>query len=136
MRRHRWIELLSDYDYKIRYHPGKANIVADALSRKERLKPLRVQALVMKIDSNMTSQTLNAQVEAVYEENVKDENLRGMEKEFETRPDGTRCFMKRSSLPHYGGLRDLIMHESHKSNYPGLDKMYHDLKKLYWWPNM
>ncbi|GJX45113.1 putative reverse transcriptase domain-containing protein [Tanacetum coccineum] len=73
------------------------------------------------------------------EENVKNEYLRGMDKEFETRPDGTRCIRRRSWLPHFGGLRDLIMHESHKSKYsihPRSDKMYHDLKKLYWWPNM
>ncbi|GJY16099.1 reverse transcriptase domain-containing protein [Tanacetum coccineum] len=62
-----------------------------------------------------------------------------MDKSFEIRPDGTRCIKNRSWLPLFGGLRDLIMHESHKSKYsihPGSDKMYHDLKKLYWWPNM
>ncbi|GJW93821.1 putative reverse transcriptase domain-containing protein [Tanacetum coccineum] len=82
---------------------------------------------------------LYAQNEALKEENVKNENLRGMDKSFEIRPDGTRCIKNRSWLPLFGGLRDLIMHESHKSKYsihPGSDKMYHDLKKLYWWPNM
>nr|GFA36535.1 putative reverse transcriptase domain-containing protein [Tanacetum cinerariifolium] len=80
-----------------------------------------------------------AQVEATKEENVKEENLRGMNKEFKTRPNGTLCIKKQSWLPCFGGLMDLIMHESHKSKYsihPGFHKMYHDLKRLYWWPNM
>nr|GEX05285.1 reverse transcriptase domain-containing protein [Tanacetum cinerariifolium] len=47
MRQHRWLELLVDYDWKIHYHPGKENVIADALSQKERIKPLRVRALVM-----------------------------------------------------------------------------------------
>ena len=139
MRQRRWIELLSDYDCDIRYHPGKANVVADALSRKERAKPLRVRALVMTIQSNLPSQIRDAQAEALKDENVKNETLRGMDKSFETKTDGTKCFMNRSWLPHFGGLRDLIMNESHKSKYsihPGSDKMYHDLKTLYWWPNM
>ena len=62
-----------------------------------------------------------------------------IQKKFKTRSDGTLCFQCRSWLPLYSGLRDLIMHESHKSKYsihPGSDKMYHDLKLLYWWPNM
>ncbi|GJV40357.1 putative reverse transcriptase domain-containing protein [Tanacetum coccineum] len=64
MRQHRWLELLSDYDCEILYHPGKANLVADALSRKERIKPLRVRALVMAIGLNLLVQILNAQVKA------------------------------------------------------------------------
>ncbi|GKA28880.1 putative reverse transcriptase domain-containing protein [Tanacetum coccineum] len=76
---------------------------------------------------------------AIKEENIKAENLRGMDKAFEVRPDGTRCIKNRSWLPLFGNLRDLIMRESYKSKYsihPGSDKMYQDLKKLYWWPNM
>ncbi|GKC30047.1 reverse transcriptase domain-containing protein [Tanacetum coccineum] len=83
--------------------------------------------------------SLQAQTEAIKEENIEAENLRGMDKAFEVRPDGTRCIKNRSWLPLFGNLRDLIMHESHKSKYsihPGSDKMYQDLKKLYWWPNM
>ncbi|GJV32802.1 putative reverse transcriptase domain-containing protein [Tanacetum coccineum] len=112
---------------------------ADALSRKERIKPLRVRSLVMTIHPNLPSQILKAQTEALKEENIKAENLRGIDKAFEMCLDGTRCIKNRSWLPLFGNLRDLIMHESHKSKYsihPGSDKMYQDLKKLYWWPNM
>ncbi|GJU93257.1 putative reverse transcriptase domain-containing protein [Tanacetum coccineum] len=81
----------------------------------------------------------DASHQALKEENIKAENLRGMDKSFEISPDGTRCIKNLSWLPLFGNLRDLIMHKSHKSKYsihPGSDKMYQDLKKLYWWPNM
>ncbi|GJT46321.1 putative reverse transcriptase domain-containing protein [Tanacetum coccineum] len=74
MRQRRWLELLADYDYEIRYHPGKANVVADALSRKERIKPLRVRALVMTLHPKLPSQILEAQTEAIKEENIEAEN--------------------------------------------------------------
>ncbi|GJY19802.1 putative reverse transcriptase domain-containing protein [Tanacetum coccineum] len=135
----RWLELLSDYDCKIRYHPRKANVVADALSRKERLKPLRFRALVMTISLNLPVQILEAQVEARKEENYGTEDLCGMIKKLEPRADETLCLNGRSWIPCFGDLRELIMHELHKSKYlvhPGSDKMYQDLKKLYWWLNM
>ncbi|GKA97848.1 putative reverse transcriptase domain-containing protein [Tanacetum coccineum] len=65
-----WLELLSDYDCDIRYHPGKANVVADALSRKERGKPLRIRALVMTIGLNLPKQILEAQTEVLKPENL------------------------------------------------------------------
>ncbi|GJV23782.1 putative reverse transcriptase domain-containing protein [Tanacetum coccineum] len=65
MRQRCWLELLSDYDCKIHYHQGKANVVADALSRKERIKPLRVRALVMTIGLDLPNQILNARTEAM-----------------------------------------------------------------------
>ncbi|GKB02632.1 putative reverse transcriptase domain-containing protein [Tanacetum coccineum] len=64
MRHRRWLELLSDYYCEIRYHPGKANVVADALSRKERDSPLRVRALVMTIGLDLPKQILEAQIKA------------------------------------------------------------------------
>ncbi|GJS90679.1 putative reverse transcriptase domain-containing protein [Tanacetum coccineum] len=118
IRQCRWLELLSDYDCEIRYHPGKANVVADALSRKEQIKPLRVRDLVMTIGLNLPKQILEAQIEPQKPENFKNED---------------------ELVAMLCDLRTVIMHESHKSKYsihPGSEKMYEDMKKLYWWPNM
>ncbi|GJS83622.1 putative reverse transcriptase domain-containing protein [Tanacetum coccineum] len=78
MRQRRWLELLSDYDCEIRYHPGKANVVADALSSKEREPPLRVRALVMTIGLNLPKQILDAQTEARKPEKIKNEDVGGV----------------------------------------------------------
>nr|GEV84406.1 putative reverse transcriptase domain-containing protein [Tanacetum cinerariifolium] len=113
MRQCRWLELLSDYDYEIRYHMGKANVVADALSRKERIKPIRVRALVMTIGLELAKQILMLR--------LKHENQR----------------TSRTNM--LGECWTVIMHESHKSKYSihsGFDKMYQDMKRLYWWLNM
>ncbi|GKB88392.1 putative reverse transcriptase domain-containing protein [Tanacetum coccineum] len=134
MRQRRWLELLSDYDCEIHYHLGKANVVADALSQKE-----RVRALVLTIGLNLPVQILNAQVEARKEENFGIEDLCGMINKLEQRADGMLFLNGRSWIPYRCDLRELIMNELHKSKYPihpGSDKMYQDLKKLYWWPNM
>ncbi|GKE78216.1 putative reverse transcriptase domain-containing protein, partial [Tanacetum coccineum] len=105
---------------------------ADALSRKERIKPLRVQALVMTIDLDLPKQILNAQIEAQKLENLKNKDVGGMiwkdipKEKLESRADGTLCLNGRSWLPCYGDLRTMIMHESHKSKYsihPGSDKI-------------
>ncbi|GJZ46609.1 putative reverse transcriptase domain-containing protein [Tanacetum coccineum] len=145
MRQRRWLELLSDYDCDIRYHPVKANVVADALSRKERPKPLRVRALVVTIGLNLPKQILEAQTEALKPENLTAKDVGGMLRQDLTKErlkpytNGTLCLNNQSWLPCYGDLRTLIMYESHKSKYfihLGSDKMYQDLKHLYWWPNM
>nr|GEZ39008.1 hypothetical protein [Tanacetum cinerariifolium] len=106
MRQRSWLEQPSDYGCDICYHPRKANVVADTLSRKEWDKPLRTD--------------------------IPKERL-------EPRADGTLCLNGRIWLPYYDDLRSVIMHESHKSKYsihPGSEKMYQDMKKLYWWRNM
>ncbi|GJV25622.1 putative reverse transcriptase domain-containing protein [Tanacetum coccineum] len=135
----RWLELLSDYDCKIRYHPRKANVVADALSRKEREPPLRVQALGMTMGLNLPKQILDAQTEARKPENIKNEDVGGMlvenskdpeklrTKKLEPRADGTLCLNGRSWLSCYGDLRTVIMHESYKSKYSSI---YPFLKKI------
>ncbi|GJS43402.1 putative reverse transcriptase domain-containing protein [Tanacetum coccineum] len=95
MRQRRWIELLSDYDCEIHYHPSKANVVTDALSRKEREKPIRVRALVMTVYLDLFEKILKAQTEAMKEERVKAENLGRLIKPiFEIRSDGMRYFDK------------------------------------------
>ncbi|GJR25134.1 putative reverse transcriptase domain-containing protein [Tanacetum coccineum] len=112
----RWIELFSDYECEIRYHPGKANVVADALSRKERLKPRRIRAMAMTIQTGMREKIQTTQSGALKQEYI----------------------LAEESL-HVGGVRTVIMDEAHKSKYsvhPGADKMYHDLRDMYWWSRM
>ncbi|GKD78447.1 putative reverse transcriptase domain-containing protein [Tanacetum coccineum] len=105
----------------------------------------------MTIGLDLPKQILEARTKARKPENHKSEDVGGMliknlkdpekprKEKLESRADGTLCFNNRSWLPCYGDLRSLIMHESHKSKYyvhPGSDKMYKDMKQLYWWPNM
>ncbi|GJR53047.1 putative reverse transcriptase domain-containing protein [Tanacetum coccineum] len=119
MRQRRWIKLLNDNECEIKYHSGKVNVVADALSRKERLKPRRGEA----------SKDLKAPVEWLIR----------LEKHFERRDDGGIYLFDRISIPSVGGVRKLIMDAAHTSRYsihPGADKMYYDLRDLYWWPGM
>ncbi|GJT11639.1 reverse transcriptase domain-containing protein [Tanacetum coccineum] len=139
MRQRRWIELFSDYECEIRYHPGKANVVADALSRKERVKPRRVRAMAMTIQSGMKVLILAAQKEAFEQENLPSERLNGLEQQMEKRDDGSLYFLDRIWVPLVGDVRITIMDEAHKSKYsvhPGADKMYYDLRDMYWWPGM
>ncbi|GJY77840.1 reverse transcriptase domain-containing protein, partial [Tanacetum coccineum] len=134
-----WIELFSDYECEIRYHPGKANVVADALSRKEKVKPKRVQAMAMTIHSGMKGMILAAQGEAFDQENVMNERLHGLDQQMERKRDGSLYFMDRIWVPLVGGVRTVIMDEAHKSRYfvhPRADKMYYDLRDMYWWPGM
>ncbi|GKD45004.1 hypothetical protein Tco_1269649, partial [Tanacetum coccineum] len=109
MRQHRWLELLSDYDCDIRYHPGKANVIADALSRKERESSLRTET---RKPENIKNEDVGGMLieNAKYLEAIRTEKL-------EPRMDGTLCLNGRSWLPCYDDLRTVIMHESHKSKY-------------------
>nr|GFB42488.1 putative reverse transcriptase domain-containing protein [Tanacetum cinerariifolium] len=115
------------------YHPSKANVVADALIRKERVKPKRVRAMNMTLQSSIKDRILAAQKKA------SDEFAglqKGLDEIVELRNDGALYYLDRIWVPLKGDVRTLIMDEAHKSKYsvhPGADKMYYDLRDRYWW---
>ncbi|GJS52887.1 putative reverse transcriptase domain-containing protein [Tanacetum coccineum] len=130
MRQKRWLELFSDYKCEIKYHPGKANVV---------VKPRRVRAMVVTIQSGVKGLILAAQGEAFKDENVIAKGLNGTDQQMEKREDGSLHYMDRIWVLLVGGVRTKIMDEAHKMRYsvhPGADKMYYDLRDMYWWPGM
>nr|GEU65493.1 putative reverse transcriptase domain-containing protein [Tanacetum cinerariifolium] len=114
MRQRRWLKLLSDYDCEIRYHLGKENVAADALSHKEIIEPLRVRALVMTIGLDLPRKILEALIESMKPENLEKDDICGMirkdipKKKLEPHADGTLCLNGRSWLPCYVGEAQLI----------------------------
>ncbi|GJU37908.1 putative reverse transcriptase domain-containing protein [Tanacetum coccineum] len=118
------------------YYRSKANVVADALSRKERVKPKRFRAMNMTLQSSIKDRILAVQKEAV------DESAglqKGLDEMIEQRSYGTLYYLDQIWVPLKGDVRTLIMDEAHKSKYyvhPGADKMYYDLRDRYWWPGM
>ncbi|GKA24370.1 putative reverse transcriptase domain-containing protein [Tanacetum coccineum] len=110
MHQRRWIELFSNYEYEIRYHPGKANVVANALIRKVRVKPRCIRAMAMTIQSRVKSIVLAAQSEAFKEENVPVERLHGLDQQMERKEDESLYFMDRIWVSLVGDM--------------------------YWWPGM
>ncbi|GJY85620.1 putative reverse transcriptase domain-containing protein [Tanacetum coccineum] len=136
-----------------RSNPHRTSVILPVIVEK------RVQVLLPTLIESKESTTHlrsegakdEAETEARKPENIKNEDIGGMllenskdpekfrKEKLEPCADGTLCFNGRSGLPCYGDLRTVIMHESHKSKYsihPSSDKMYQDMKKLYWWPNM
>ncbi|KAJ9556411.1 hypothetical protein OSB04_011025 [Centaurea solstitialis] len=146
MRQRRWIELLSDYDCEILYHPGKGNVVADALSRKGgKVKPgivdsrLGIVAYRISIVPDLKSEIRECQEKALKEENLKSERLVGLVDTLVSDAEGLKCFGNRIWVPKLGDLRKKILDEAHKSKYsvhPGTNKMYHGLRQNFWWPGM
>ncbi|GAU16878.1 hypothetical protein TSUD_368270 [Trifolium subterraneum] len=154
---------LKDYDFELSYHPGKANVVADALSRKslhmsslmekelELIEEFRDLSLVCEVTSNSVKlgmlKLTNPFLEKIRECQKEDEKLmkrvalviEGQENDFKIDENGVVRFRGRVCVPDVPELKKMILDEGHKSGlsiHPGLVKMYQDLKKLFWWPRM
>ncbi|KAL0540951.1 hypothetical protein IC582_020977 [Cucumis melo] len=144
LRQRRWLELIKDYDCTIEYHLGKANVVADALSRKSKLPKsalcgIRVALLnelrgSKAVVTTEDSGSLLAQFQKKLEKSKK-----GLEVEFELRIDGAIVKQGRLCVLNISELKNAILEEAHSSAYamhPSSTKMYRTLKKTYWWPRM
>ncbi|KAI3802063.1 hypothetical protein L1987_30187 [Smallanthus sonchifolius] len=134
IRQRRWVELLNDYDCEIRYHPGKANAVADALSRKD-----HVMLQCVRIQTDIQNRILEVQHVSVTEGNMYEEMSCGVELLLESKSNGLLYYLNRIWIPDRDDLRIFLMNEAHKTRYsirPGADKMFQDLRQQYWWPGM
>ncbi|WVZ49115.1 LOW QUALITY PROTEIN: hypothetical protein U9M48_000496 [Paspalum notatum var. saurae] len=155
MRQRRWLELIKDYDLEIHYHPSKANVVADALSRKSQISLLRARELpdelaiefdrlslgfinntggvTIEIESTLEQDIKKGQLEDEKIQEIKEMIKEGKALGFREDAEGIDLFPKLKSL------RELILKEAHETAYsihPGSEKMYQDLKQKFWWYGM
>nr|GEY98235.1 hypothetical protein [Tanacetum cinerariifolium] len=126
----------NDYDCEIRYHPDKENVVANALSRKKRIKHKRIRSINMILQLIIKGKILADQKEA-FEESTGLQQ--GLDELIERKSDKALYYLDQIWVSLKGDVRTLVMDEAHKSKYfvqLGADKMYYDLKDRYWWPRI
>jgi hypothetical protein len=161
LRQRRWLELIKDYDLGINYHPGKANVVADALSRRSHMNILvtrelllefckefeklnlgwvsNVEVITMEVDSTLEQDIRKGQLEDAKIQEIKEQIKVEKAPWFSVDEQGTLWYKKRLCVSDVKEIRELILREAHDSTYsihPGGTKMYHDLKSRYWWYGM
>jgi hypothetical protein len=159
LRQRRWLELIKDYDLGINYHPGKANVVADTLSRRSHANHLVVKSILSELCDKFAKLKIVANTEVMEMEvgssvlqeirrgQVEDEKIQDIkpnvkeEKSFGFSEDekGVLWYKGRICVPNVKELKDKILCETHESGYsihPEGNKMYHDLKATYWWYGM
>jgi hypothetical protein len=161
LRQRRWLELIKDYDLEIHYHPGKANVVADALSRKSYVNEIMVsqmprelckeferlnlgfvthtEGITIEVEPTLDQDIRKGQLEDPKIQEIKEMIEAGKAPDFTEDEHGTVWFRKRVCVPDVDRLREKILQEAHDSAYsihPGSTKMYQDLKERYWWYGM